>query len=170
MTQQYHLASMVPGFPPPSFLTTISSLTSPRSVSPHEVNSSPHLGITPQSLNSSSQPLGLPGDLCLYLGYVWLWQGLSDCHSFRLPQVSCFTLSLKCFSSDSDNCPAVGMGPLPQFPHPPRASPILLTLLFFPLAPSSSRVLRGSINSFPLVRSSCPLSAGVLHARLCLKV
>ena len=54
---------------------------------------------------------------------------------FRLPQVSCFTLSLKCVSSDSDNCPAVGIRPLLQFPYPPRAGPVLLTLLFFP--PSS---------------------------------
>ena len=27
---------------------------------------------------------------------------------FRLPQISCFTVSLICFSSDSDNCPDVG--------------------------------------------------------------
>ena len=39
---------------------------------------------------------------------------------FRLPQISCFTLSLKRFTSDSDNCPDVGIGPLPQFPHSPR--------------------------------------------------
>ena len=64
---------------------------------------------------------------------------------FRLPQISCFILSLKCFSSDSDNCPAVGIGPLLQFPHPLRAGPILLTLLFFPLVPSSYGVLHGSI-------------------------
>ena len=42
--------------------------------------SSPHLGIAPQSLNSSYQPLHLPGDLHPLLGYVWL-QGLSDSHS-----------------------------------------------------------------------------------------
>ena len=54
---------------------------------------------------------------------------------FRLPQISCFTLSLKCFSSDSDNCPNVGIGPLLQFPHQLRAGPALLTLLFF--SPSS---------------------------------
>ena len=54
---------------------------------------------------------------------------------FRLPQVSCFTLSLKCFSSDSDNCPDVGIRPLFQFPYPLRTGPSLLTLLFFP--PSS---------------------------------
>ena len=52
---------------------------------------------------------------------------------FRLLQISCFTLSLKCFFSDSDNCPDVGIGPLLQFPHPLRAGPVLLTLLFSPL-------------------------------------
>ena len=56
---------------------------------------------------------------------------------FGLPQISCFTLSLKCFSSDSDNCPEVRVGPLLQFPYQPRASPVLLTLLFLPLVPSS---------------------------------
>ena len=35
---------------------------------------------------------------------------------FRLPQISRFTLSLKCFSSDSDNCPSVGIRPVLQFP------------------------------------------------------
>ena len=58
---------------------------------------------------------------------------------FRLPQISCFTLTLKCFSSDSDSCPDVGIGPLSQFTHPPRAGPVLLTLLFFPLGPCSTR-------------------------------
>ena len=38
-------------------------------------------GITPQSLNSSSQPLSLPGDLHPRLEYVWLRQGLSDSYS-----------------------------------------------------------------------------------------
>ena len=42
---------------------------------------------------------------------------------FRPPQISCFTLSLKCFSSDSDNCPAVGIGPLLQFPTRGRQVP-----------------------------------------------
>ena len=89
---------------------------------------------------------------------------------FRLPQISCFTLSLKCFSSDSYNCPNVGIRPLLLFPHPPRAGPVLLTLPFSPLVPSSYWVLRGSVYSFLLVRYSCPLSTGVLHALLCLKV
>ena len=38
---------------------------------------------------------------------------------FSLLQISCFTFSLKCFSSHSDNCLDVGMGPLLQFPHSP---------------------------------------------------
>ena len=62
---------------------------------------------------------------------------------FRLPQISCFSLSLKRLSSDSDNCPNVGIGPLHQFPHPPRAGPVVLTLLFSPLVPSSYRVFVG---------------------------
>ena len=118
------------------------------------VNSSPCPRIAPQSLNSSTQPLLLPGDLI----------------PFRLPQISCFTPSLKCFSSDSVNCPGVGIGPLLQFPHPLRAGPVLLTLLFSPLVPFSYRVLCGSIYSFPLVRYSCPFLVGVLHALLCPKV
>ena len=87
---------------------------------------------------------------------------------FRLSQVSCFTLSLKCFSSDSDKCLDVGIRPLFQFPYWPRAGPVLLTLLFSPLIPLSYRVLHGSVYSFPLVRYSCLLSAGVLLALLCL--
>ena len=50
------------------------------------------------------------------------------------------------------------------------AGPVLLTLLFPPLVPSSYQVLHGSMYSFPLDRYSCPLSAGVPHALLCLKV
>ena len=126
--------------------------------------------IAPQSLNSSSQPLHLPGDLRPCLGYAWLWKDCLLLIPFRLPQISCFTLTLKYFSSDLDNCPDAGIGPMPQFPHPPRAGPVLLTLLFFPLVPSFCRVLCGSVYSFLLVRCSCPLSAGVLHTLLCLKV
>ena len=37
---------------------------------------------------------------------------------FRLPQISCFTLSLKCFSSDSDNRPDVGIIPPHSVPLP----------------------------------------------------
>ena len=103
------------------------------------VNSSPHPGIAPQPLNSSSQPLHLLGDWhCIA---VWGMYGCGkDClifTPFMLPLISCFTLSLKCFSSDSDSCPDMRIGPLLQFPHPPRVRLILLTLLVFPLVPSS---------------------------------
>ena len=57
---------------------------------------------------------------------------------FRLPQISCFTLSLKCFSSDSDSCPSVGIRPLLQFPHPPRSGSVLTNT---PVFPSSSFIL-----------------------------
>ena len=89
---------------------------------------------------------------------------------FRLPHISCFTLSLKCFSSDSDYCPGVGTGPLLPAPHPLRAGPVLLTPLFLLLVPSSYRVLCGSVYSFLLVRYSCPLWAGVVHTLMCLKL
>ena len=80
LTQQYHPASETArlfstGISYHSLLSHISSIRL------SAVNSSPRPGITPQSLNSSSQPLHLPGDLYPCLGCVWLWQGLSDSHS-----------------------------------------------------------------------------------------
>ena len=118
-----------------------------------------------------------PPSSCTFQGiYLSVW-GMYGCSKdylilipFGLPQISCFTLSLNCFSSDSDNCPDVGNRPLIQFLHLPRAGPVLLAFLVSPLVPSSYRVLLGSIYSFLLVRFSCLLSAGVLHALLCLKV
>ena len=59
------------------------------------VNSSPRAGIAPQSLNSSSQVLCLPGDLHPYLGYVWLQQGLFSFHlGCQRPAVSLSDLNL----------------------------------------------------------------------------
>ena len=136
MTQQYRLASIAARFS--------STGISHHSLLPHipsiclsTVKSSPLTGIAPQSLNSSSQPLSLPGDPC---SCPHIYGCVKDCLiliPFRLPQSSCFTLNLKCFSSDSDNCPALGIRPLLQFPHPARAGPVLRTLLFFPLVPLS---------------------------------
>ena len=100
------------------------------SISLSAVNSSTRPGIAPHSPNSSSQLLWLPGD-----PVGGMYGCCKDCLiliPFRLPQISCFIPSLKCFSSDPDSCPDVGMGLLPQFPHPPRAGPVLLTLLFSP--------------------------------------
>ena len=124
------------GFPPQAFPTTISLLTSSRSVSPQST-AALALGLlhntqTPAPSHCTFQGTHIP---------VWGLYGCSkDCLIlilFRLPQISCFTLSLKWSSSDSDNCSGVGIGPLLQFPHLPRAVPVLLTLLFSPLFPSS---------------------------------
>ena len=79
VTQQNRLASMA--------ARLSSTGTSHHSLLPHipsihlsAVNSSPRPGIAPQSLNSSSQLLCLPGGLSPCPEYVWLWQELSDSH------------------------------------------------------------------------------------------
>ena len=135
MSQQYRFASMA------AWLS--STCISHHSLLPHipllclsAVNSGPHAVISPQSLNSSSQPLPLPEHQDFCLAYVWLRKDCLILIPFRQPQISCFTLSLKCFSSDLDSGPNVGIGPLLQLPRLLRAGPVLLTLLLFPLVPS----------------------------------
>ena len=169
MTQQYYLASMAAWFSSTS-ISHYNLLSPVPSGCLHTVFSRPHPGFlhnpyTPVPSRCTFQGTSIP---------VWGMYGSGkDCLiliPFTLPQISCFTLSLKCFSSDSDIAPMVGIRPLLQFLHQVRASPVLLTLLFFPLVPLSYQVLHGSIYYFPLVRYSCPLSAGVQHTLLCLKV
>ena len=136
MTQQCHLASMAAQLSSTG-ISLHNLLPHIPSIHLSAVNSSPRPGIAPQSLNSSSQPLCLP-EACVPVRAMY---GCSkDCLvliPFRLPQSICFTLNLQHFSYDSDNYPDVGIGPLLPFPHPPRAGPVLLTLLFIPLVPSS---------------------------------
>ena len=136
MTQQYHLASMV--------ARLSSTGISHHNLLPHIplmhlvlINSSLCPGIAPLSLNSGSQLLGLLWDLHPCPGYVCCGKDCSIIIPFRLSQMSCFTHSLKCFSSDANSCPDVGIKPLLQLPDSLRAGPVLLTLLFFPLVPSS---------------------------------
>ena len=122
----------LPGFPSQAFPTMISSshpldqsLCSQQQPSPWDCSTIPKL---PLSASAPSRGLVSLSGVCMAEG--------KDClilFPFRLPQISSFTLSLKRFSSDSDNCPDVGIRPLFQFPHLPRAGPILVTLLFFPL-------------------------------------
>ena len=89
MTQLYCLASMAAWL---SFtgISHHSLLPNIPLIHLSSVNSSPCPGITPQYLNSSSQPLRFPGELCPYLGCVCLQQELSDfsfhlgCHSSAL--------------------------------------------------------------------------------------
>ena len=72
-----------------SHLASMAARFSSTSISHHNLlshisstaKSSPSPGIAPQSLNSSSQPLHLPGNQHSCLGYVYLQQGLSDSHS-----------------------------------------------------------------------------------------
>ena len=157
------------GLPPLAFPTKISSHTSPQSISLHSPAALTlgllHIPLTPAPSHCPFQKTSVP---------AWGMYGCGkDCLiliPFRLPHISYFTLSLRCFFSDSGSCPSVGIQPLLQFPHPLRAGPVLLTLLIFPLVPSSYRVLRASIYSFLLVRYSSLLSAGVLHALVCQKV
>ena len=63
------LLPWLPGFPPQAFLTTVSSFTSSWSVSPQSTAI-----LTLGSLHN-------PQTQHPCLGYVWLWQGLSDFHS-----------------------------------------------------------------------------------------
>ena len=103
------------------------------------VHSSACPEIAPQSLTPAASHCAFQGT-CIPVQSTY---GCGKDHliliPFRLPQISYFTLSLKCFSSDSDSCPTVRIRPLFQFPHLPRAGPVLLTLLFFPLVPSSTK-------------------------------
>ena len=146
----------------------------PQSPPSHPLNPSLHSQQQPSNWVCSTipkpqLPAAAPSRVPASLSRVCMAVARTVWFSFRL---GCYrsAVSLKCFSSDSDNCPAVGIGPLLPFPHLPRICPLLLTLLFFPLVPSSYWVLHGSLYDFSLVRSSCMLSAGVLYALLCLKV
>ena len=80
VTQQYLLASMAAQLSSTG-ISHHSLLRHTPSIHLSTVNSSPRPGIAPQTLNSSSQLLCLPGDLHPCPGYVWLQQGLSDSHS-----------------------------------------------------------------------------------------
>ena len=81
VTQQYCLASMAAGLSSTD-ISYHNLLPHILSICLSAINRGPRPGIAPQSLNSSSQLLCLPGDTCPCPGYVWLRQGLSD--SFHL--------------------------------------------------------------------------------------
>ena len=157
------LLPWLPGFPPQVFLTTVSltsslSLHSQQHPSPWDCSTVPMLQLP--TIACSRGPASLPG--------VRMAAARSVCFSFNLGcHRSAVSLSaLNISFSDSENCPIVGIRPLPQFPHLPRAGPVLLTPVF-PLVPSSYGVLHGFMHYFLLVRYFWLLSAGVLHALLC---
>ena len=126
------------------YSTFLDRLFPPQSLLPHLLNPSLHSQQQPSLWDCFTIPkLHIPATYA-FQGTCVPVRGMygrgKDCLiliPFRLPQISCFTLSLKCFSSDSDNCPFVRIRSLLQFPHLLRAGPVLLTLLFFPLVPWS---------------------------------
>ena len=116
---------------------------------------------------------------CAFQGTCVPVQGMYGCSKdclvlilFRLPQISCFALSLKCFSSDSDNHFDMGIGPQLQFPHPLRADPVLLTLLFPPLVPCPAEfcVILYILYLWSGIPVCSQLVFCILYALLCLKV
>ena len=108
----------------------------------------------------SRRPAFLPSIGLALARIVWLSFHLC-CHrsavSLSASNISILTQTI---------APLMGLDPSFSFPTHLRVALVLLTLPFSPLRPSSYWVLNGSIYSFPLIRSSSLLSAGVLHARL----
>ena len=103
------LLPWLPGFPPPVFPTTISSLTSPQSIS---LQSTAAL-----ALGLINNPLIPAPSCCPFQETSVPVQSMYGCGKdclilipFRLPHISCFTLSLKYFS-DSTISPLWGSGP-----------------------------------------------------------
>ena len=117
-------------------ISMISPLTSPQFVSPQSTAA--------LSLGLLHSPLSPAPSCCAFQETSIPVQGMCVCGKdclifipFRLPQISCFPLGLKCFSSDSDNCPDVGIRPLLQFPAAEgRSSPTNT-----PVFPPSSFIL-----------------------------
>ena len=156
----------LPGFPPQAFPITISFFTSSRFISPQSI-----APLTLGLLYTSQIPA--PSH-CIFQGTLIPVQAMYDCVKdclilipFRLPQISCFTLSLKCFCSDSDNCPDMEIGRLASVPPPTegRSSPsntpvlppgsfVLPSFAWFYISFSSGQVLRPAL-------SWCPACASV---------
>ena len=110
MTQQCCLASMAAWFSSTS-ISHHNLLPDITSIHLSTVNSSPRPGIAPQSLNSSSQLVPLPGNPHSCLRYVWLWQGVSVLIPFRLLQISCSLSALNVSPLTQTVALTWGLGP-----------------------------------------------------------
>ena len=95
----------------------------PQSPPSHPLNLSLHSQTAALALGLLHNPLIPAPSRCAFQGTCVPVRGGYGCGKdcmilipFRLPQISCFTLSLKCFSSDSDNFPNVGIILLLQSP------------------------------------------------------
>ena len=137
------------------------------------VNSRPCPGIALQSLCSNALPLCFLGDLHPCPGYIQLQPGLAmwfSFHSYCHRPAASLSNGLRCFTSVPNSCPDVGIWSLLQFLHSSGSDPVLLTLLFSPLLPSSCQDLHSTISYFLVVRCSWLLSDGILQDLLCLEV
>ena len=160
----------LPCFPPQAVSTTNSSLLAPWAVSLH-LTADLTLGLL-------HNPYTPAPSLCAFLGTpisVWGMYGCSKDCLYESHPTETVTDQLphslpQMFLLCPNNCPNVGIRPLLPLPHLPRTGPVLLTLLFFSLLLSSYQVLCDSVYFFLVVRYSCPLSAGVLQALMCLKL
>ena len=156
------------GFPPQAFPTTISSLTSPQSVSLQST-----AALTPGLLHNpklqlptvvpSRGPASLSGVCMAAARTIWFSFHLG-CHRSA---VSRSALNVSPLTQTTG--PMWGLDPV-SVPPPAKGRSSPTNTPIFPPVPSSYQVSRGSIYSFPLVRYSCLLSAGAMHALLCLKV
>ena len=110
VTQQYHLASMaarlfstgyfLPQSPPSHPLNQ--SLHSQQQPLPWDCSTNPKLQLPAAA--PSRGPESLSG-VCMAVAKTVILV------PFRLPQINCFTLGLKCFSCDSDHCPMWRLDP-----------------------------------------------------------
>ena len=96
----------------------ISSLTTPQSVALQSTIPRRQLPAT----SPSRAPVSLSRVYMAVVRTVWF--------SFHIGCTDQLFHSRPYFSSDSDNCPDVRVGPLLKYPHPLRAGPVQLTLLF----------------------------------------
>ena len=140
MTQQYRLASMVAWhFPPqsPPSHPLDPSLSSQQQPSPWNCSTIPKLQLP--AMAPSKGLISLSG-VCMAVARTVWFLFHSGCHKST---ISLSALNVSPLTQTGG--PDVGIRPLLQFPHPPRAGPVLVTLLFSPLVPSSYRVLCGCI-------------------------
>ena len=114
--------ALLPWLPPQAFPTPVSSLTSPHSVSPQSI-AVLTLGLLHNPWTPAPSSYAFQ-ETCISTQHRY---GCGKYYfiliPFRLPQISCFTLRLKCFSSDSDNCPSNGIRTQLQLPHPHEGGP-----------------------------------------------
>ena len=117
----------------------------PQSPPSHPLGSISPQSTAPLALGLLHNPQTPAPSHCNFHGTCVPVQGLYDCSKdclililFWLPQISCFTLSLKCFSSDIDSCPQSGDQTPASVPPPTkgRSSPTNS-----PVFPASSFIL-----------------------------